>query len=87
MERERKVVMINEWYDPCLYGRATIPSGYQVDVMSRFREILCGFVQNRLNTSLSLGVPSYLAVDSTTCKVPRHCSYYSSTNPTGLSTS
>lgn len=37
--------------------------------MSRFREILCAFVQNRLNTSLSLGVPSYLAVDSTTCKV------------------
>lgn len=41
----------------------------RIDVMSRFREILCGFVQNRLNTSLSLGVPSYLAVDSTICKV------------------
>lgn len=58
----------------------------RIDVMSRFREILCGFIQDRLNTSLSLETPSYVAVD---CTASRYCtcSYYSSINPTGLSTS
>lgn len=45
----------------------------RIDVMSRLREILCGLIQTRLNSSLSLEIPSYLAVDCTTsrnCKVP-----------------